>query len=254
MAGSWSRVWLALLLCGPAVVLGKYYGKLIGDLQSNAHGVKGKVYAANSTTLQLVDFSYDGSASEAYFAAGTSQGSVFLSDENGGTASLKRYNKRTFLLPLPVGTRVTDLDWFGVGPSDLQSTYGSLTVPAGFQAPAPVTLSPLKKRAHNVGSGPVVIMNHNTIFIPKFTYDGSGPDVYFLVGKGNKPTHKGATKIPTESGEIKLKAGYKGTDMLLRLPGSASFTDFDWFSVYCIRFEENFGDVTFPKNMNLPAV
>lgn len=253
MTGSWSRVLLALLLCGPAAVLGKYYGKLIGNLQTNAYGVKGKVYAANATALYLVDFSYDGSAPDAYFIAGTSGGPVFVPDESGGPTSLRKYNRKTFLLQLPAGTRVKDVNWFAVGPYDAQSTYGSVTVPASLQVPSEVTIGALSRKAHNVGSGPVVLRNHNTIYIPKFTYDGSGPDVYFLVGKGEKPTHKGATKIPTESGEIRLKKGYKGTDMTLRLPGSASFTDFDWFSVYCIRFEENFGDVKFPRNMNLPA-
>ncbi|XP_075551477.1 protein Skeletor, isoforms B/C-like [Dermacentor variabilis] len=121
------------------------------------------------------------------------------------------------------------------------------------KAAAPLTLPALTKRAHNVGSGPIVLKSKKKIFIPKFTYDGAGPDVYFLVGKGAKVTHKGATKIPTPTGETKIKKGYTGQDVTLTLPGSLTFNDVDWFAVYCITYEENFGDVRIPKNLNLPA-
>ncbi|XP_077541780.1 protein Skeletor, isoforms B/C-like [Haemaphysalis longicornis] len=125
--------------------------------------------------------------------------------------------------------------------------------PAAKAAAAPVTLSALVKRAHNVGSGPIVLKNKKTIFIPKFTYDGAGPDVYFLVGKGAKVTDTGATKVPTPTGELKVKKGYTGQDLTLTLPGSLTFNDVDWFAVYCISYQENFGDVRIPKNLNLPA-
>ncbi|KAK8778652.1 hypothetical protein V5799_020002 [Amblyomma americanum] len=123
---------------------------------------------------------------------------------------------------------------------------------AGTKAAAPVTLPALTKRAHNVGSGPIVLKSKKKIFIPKFTYDGAGPDVYFLVGKGAKVTHTGATKIPTPTGEVKIKKGYTGQDITLTLPGSLTFNDVDWFAVYCITYQENFGDVRIPKNLHLP--
>nr|XP_037291563.1 uncharacterized protein LOC119187527 [Rhipicephalus microplus] len=71
------------------------------------------------------------------------------------------------------------------------------------------TSSAHQESAH-VGSGPIVLKSKKKIFIPKLTYDGAGPDVYFLVGKGAKVTHKGATKIPTPTGETKIKKGYTG--------------------------------------------
>lgn len=51
----------------------------------------------------------------------------------------------------------------------------------------------------------------------------------------------------------KIKKGYTGQDVTLTLPGSLTFNDVDWFAVYCITYEENFGDVRIPKNLNLPA-
>uniref|UniRef100_A0A023G5K0 Protein to be involved in spindle matrix formation n=1 Tax=Amblyomma triste TaxID=251400 RepID=A0A023G5K0_AMBTT len=145
---------------------------------------------------------------------------------------------------------ISGVRWSPIGGRSARSPLPAAK--AGSKTIAPVTLPALTKRAHNVGSGPIVLKSKKTIFIPKFTYDGAGPDVYFLVGKGAKVTHKGATKIPTPTGEVKIKKGYTGQDITLTLPGSLTFNDVDWFAVYCITYEENFGDVRIPKNLQLP--
>lgn len=49
-----------------------YYGTKIGDLKVYAHGIKGTVYAIDETTLFVRDFSYDGTAPDAYFWVGNS--------------------------------------------------------------------------------------------------------------------------------------------------------------------------------------
>ncbi|XP_002400877.2 protein Skeletor, isoforms B/C [Ixodes scapularis] len=148
-----------------------------------------------------------------------------------------------------------DIRWSHTGtPVAQRAARSPLPAATKVGTAGPVTLGGLTKRAHNVGSGPVVLKNKRTIQITKFTYDGSGPDVYFLVGKGPKVTHTGATKVPTASGEVKLTKGYTGEDITLTLPGSLTFNDVDWLSVYCIRYQENFGDVRIPKNLNLPSV
>ena len=38
----------------------KYYGKELGSFKTLEHGVRGKVYAVDSRTLYIKDFSYDG--------------------------------------------------------------------------------------------------------------------------------------------------------------------------------------------------
>lgn len=37
-----------------------YYGKLIGELKTNAHDVSGMVFAATDDTFYIVNFNYDG--------------------------------------------------------------------------------------------------------------------------------------------------------------------------------------------------
>ena len=39
-----------------------YYGKLIGTLDSDYHGIRGDVYAVDARTLFVKGFSYDGTA------------------------------------------------------------------------------------------------------------------------------------------------------------------------------------------------
>ncbi|UYV60884.1 hypothetical protein LAZ67_1002667 [Cordylochernes scorpioides] len=47
--------------------------------------------------------------------------------------------------------------------------------------------------------------------------------------------------------------GYRGRDVLLRLPGNLTVFDISWLSVYCISFRENFGHVTIPRDVSVPA-
>lgn len=146
---------------------------------------------------------------------------------------------------------VRDVRWHTTGQRAARSPLPAAAV-AKAAAVGPVTLSSIQTHAHRVGSGPVVLKNKRTMFIPKFTYDGAGPDVYFLVGKGAKITDKGATKVPV-AGQTKITKGYGGEDLTLTLPGALTFNDIDWLSVYCIEYQENFGDIRFPKNLNLPS-
>ena len=82
-------------------------------------------------------------------------------------------------------------------------------------------------------------------------YDGAAPDAYFLMGTGNKPNQHGV-KIPDENGSLRKLRGYGGQDITLRLPDNYTIFDFDWFSLFCIRYKENFGHVVIPKYLNVP--
>jgi len=85
-----------------------------------------------------------------------------------------------------------------------------------------------------------------------FKYDGSGPDVFFWVGKGARPNKKGKI-IADETGSKDVLLGYKGKDITLKLPSGMSFNDIDWISVWCRRYGINFGHVNIPKNLKLTS-
>lgn len=45
---------------------------------------------------------------------------------------------------------------------------------------------------------------------------------------------------------------YSVRDITLTLPSSISATDLKWLSMFCIAYNHNFGEVTFPANLNVP--
>lgn len=47
-----------------------YYGSFIGKLNQFAHGIKGRAYAVDDTTIFIKGFSYDGTGPTAYFWIG----------------------------------------------------------------------------------------------------------------------------------------------------------------------------------------
>lgn len=52
----------------------------------------------------------------------------------------------------------------------------------------------------------------------------------------------------------RIKRGFNGESIKLTLPGELTVFDIDWFSIYCIRYEENFGHIILPDDLNVPAV
>ncbi|KAI5706345.1 hypothetical protein M8J75_007174 [Diaphorina citri] len=92
----------------------------------------------------------------------------------------------------------------------------------------------LKDYAHNI-RGTVYATDENTLFIKSFSYDGTGPDAYFWVGK-DPPV---------------LKA-YQKADIILKLPNGMRIKDIKWLSVWCRRFTVNFGDIFIPPNLDVP--
>ncbi|XP_013780945.1 protein Skeletor, isoforms B/C-like [Limulus polyphemus] len=126
-------------------------------------------------------------------------------------------------------------------------------IPNGFQPPKEYPVGAIPQFGHGTHSGTVVIKDVKTIFVPNLYYDGAAPDAFFLVGKG-QPNPKG-TKVPDENGSLKKLSGYQGKNVTLRLPGDITVFDIEWFGLYCISFEENFGHVNIPdhEKLNIPA-
>lgn len=45
---------------------------------------------------------------------------------------------------------------------------------------------------------------------------------------------------------------YADRDVLLTLPSAISATELKWLSMFCISYSHNFGEVTFPDDLNVP--
>ena len=49
-----------------------------------------------------------------------------------------------------------------------------------------------------------------------------------------------------------LKKGYTTQTITIAAPEGTNIADYDWFSVYCVLADENFGSVLIPNNLSVP--
>ena len=113
-------------------------------------------------------------------------------------------------------------------------------------------------------AGTIYARNETTLVIQDFKYDGTGPDAFFLVGTRGTPSRAG-TILPypfngtfygydDQSAPI-IKGSFIGDkDITLTLPKYLKATNIKWLSVWCRRFNQNFGDVMFPENLSLDDI
>ncbi|XP_076317148.1 protein Skeletor, isoforms B/C-like [Tachypleus tridentatus] len=231
----------------------KYFGTYIGDFKTNAHEVRGKVYAASSTTFYISEFYYDGKGPDAVFWVGNTehpspQGEI-VPNNLGSEKNIGTKSNRNITITLPTGKTINQFKWLSVWSRQEAFDYGHVVIPKDFVSPVEQSIGPLKSLAHGVRADSVVIKDTKTIYLSNFYYDGSAPDTYFLVGSG-KP-NGGGTKVPDETGSLSKIKGYNGKDISLRLPGILTVFDINWLSIYCILASESFGQVYIPDRQNL---
>lgn len=56
-----------------------------------------------------------------------------------------------------------------------QANFGDLIIPQNLVIPAPVEIGRIPTKEHGVSSGPVMVVDTQTLLVPEFTYDGLGP-------------------------------------------------------------------------------
>ena len=116
----------------------------------------------------------------------------------------------------------------------------------------PLRIGEFTNYHHDIG-GTVYILDNETLFIKGFTYDGTGPDAFFFVGKDGTPSSEG-TIIPypdnskcysydDESAPL-LTQAFNGQDITLKLPCSLdTYRDVKWISVWCRAYSMDFGSL-----------
>ncbi|XP_018057945.1 PREDICTED: protein Skeletor, isoforms B/C isoform X5 [Atta colombica] len=243
-----------LLITVAQICSGAYYGKLIGKLSELQHGVSGEVYAVDARTLFIKDFTYDGEGPAAFFYAGNSKGpgnnGFRVRDERGTTNLLKRYRKKDITLTLPDGKTLNNIKWFSVWCDEFSVNFGDVRIPRGFDYPKPQKLKALSG-IHGVSSEPVVIVDAQTLLIPRFSYDGEAPDAKFWVGAGSTPSSQGI-RVPDENGKEQPLRRYDRKTIVLTLPADLTVHQLGHFGVWCEAFAVDFGHVQIPHSLNIP--
>merc|ERR1711971_482991 len=102
-------------------------------------------------------------------------------------------------------------------------------------------------------SGEAFAVDSETILIKGFTYDGEGPDTFFLAGSSGRPSRSGEWVLPWPADGKKydynddiplIKRSFDGSeDITLKMPPGADVKDIKWISVWCRDFNVNFGHV-----------
>ncbi|XP_046668764.1 protein Skeletor, isoforms B/C [Homalodisca vitripennis] len=236
-----------------------YYGRLIGQLQEYAHGIKGTVYAVDESTMFVKGFSYDGTGPDAFFWVGNTarpspDGYIvpYPEDYIGREPPiLNAYNKTDVILRLPNGKRIRDMRWLSVWCRRFTVNFGDVFIPSNLEVPKARVLPEFRRLAHGLRSGNITVLDAKTFYIPNLHYDGAGPDAYFWVGNGTEPTPLGI-KVANEMGSLEPLRGYQGEDIEIQLPGNLTVYDIDWLAVWCVQYRHNFGHVNIPKDLDVP--
>lgn len=97
----------------------QHYGLLINKFNVYHHSVSGSVYAVNSTTLFIKDFTYDGLGKDTYFwggstGTGPSPNGFIIPDQHGRTNVLTKADNKDFTLTLPDNKHISEVRWIAV--------------------------------------------------------------------------------------------------------------------------------------------
>lgn len=155
------------------------------------------------------------------------------------------------MLRLPEGRTVRDIRWLSVWSGQLHSSLGHIIIPPDIPVPSTLELPPLTTLAHGVRSGPITVVDAQTLLVPDFWYDGEGPTAFWWVTRGTRQSPLGL-RLKDENGTAKPLRAYRGETVLITFPDSKSIYDFDWFGVWCERFQVDFGHVSLPKHIRVP--
>uniref|UniRef100_A0A1I7XN06 DM13 domain-containing protein n=1 Tax=Heterorhabditis bacteriophora TaxID=37862 RepID=A0A1I7XN06_HETBA len=234
------------------------YGVFIGELPNLADGdVKGKVYVVNDTTLQIINFTYNGNAPDLYFwldhkETPTNDGVKIPSFEYGITPLGPYNNANRVVLILPGLHKLNNFRSFALYCYKYEHNFGSILIPENLVIPKPRFLSSeLRGSRYSVGSGPILVVDRRTIKIFGFTFDADkAPDGYFFVGRGPNVAHDAGVKVPIRGRDTPelitaMNERYRGgQDMIIDLPDEYDINHIDWLAIYCYKFRVDFGHVT----------
>ncbi|KAH8374669.1 hypothetical protein KR200_003355, partial [Drosophila serrata] len=236
-----------------------YYGSYVGEFTNFAHGIKGRIYAVDESTLFVKSFAYDGTGPDAFFWVGKTprpspDGYIIpYPEEYMGMDPpiLQAHNGTDILLRLPMGKRIKDIRWLSVWCRRFTVDFGEVFIPPNLDVPKPRVLPEFKRLAHGLRSSNISVLDARTFYIPNLHYDGAGPDAYFWVGNGSEPNIMGI-KVPNEVGSLEPLRGYQGEDIEIQLPANLTVYDIDWLAVWCVEYRHNFGHVYIPRDLDVP--
>ncbi|GFS78254.1 hypothetical protein NPIL_520601 [Nephila pilipes] len=252
---------MLLLVAGTALVLwggvdcAPYFGSEIGAFKTHAHDVAGRIYAVDDRTIYIKGFTYDGQGPDAFFWGGSTSkpdaSGFIIPDEKGKKVPLQEYRNQDLLLRLPAGKTLRNIKWIAVWCRKFYANFGDVFIPTGLAIPRPMEIGKLPTLEHGVSSGPVLVVDTQTLLVPDFTYDGKGPAAYWWVSRGSRQ-HPRGLRLADENGSYAPLPRYTGKTVVITLPAEYTIYDFDWIGVWCEEARVDFGSVRLPQDLVVP--
>lgn len=237
---------LAVLLVALALtwegVSGKYYGKLIADLQDTKHGVEGKVYCVGEKQVAIVGLKYDGSGAGVAFWVGKTESKPGETGTpvpfQGKTDNLQAFNGDTVVLDLPEA--ITGYKYIGLWSQTEKESFGHAVIPEAFPVPAAQTLeNPFDGALNGITATGAILNDSRTILLQGFKFDGS-PGAYFAAAP---EVDSKASLLVKLTPEKELKQKQEGEDVTATLPEDKDWTEFKLFHVYDFNDDKSLGQV-----------
>lgn len=215
------------------------------ELSTLSHDVRGVVTVVDSDTIRVDNFYYDGLGIEVYFvlASGNSNSAFSNGLLVGADLVGSVFNNDSLVIDLPPGESTSDYRAVSVWCTAAGANFGS----GLFEHPRTGWQADLVTMAHAV-DGIVTIVDHNTIRIDDFDYDGAGFEVYVILASEN--TNASISTGLRVSGNI-VGTPLSGASVTYDLPAGETVDGYDAVAVWCAVIGQNFGSGEFESVFTL---
>jgi len=219
------------------------------ELSTIAHSVSGVVSVVDQDTIRVDNFNYDSFGIEVYFylAANESNNAIANGLAVGPDLVGTVYDNDTLIMDLPAGETVDSYSAVSVWCVPAGANFGSGT----FEHPRAGETTTLSELAHQV-AGQATIVDHNTVRLDNFSYDGLGFEVYAILGTENT---NAAFANGLRISDNLLGTAYNNDTLVLDLPPGETIDGYHGITIWCVVIGMNFGSGEFasPLAMTPPS-
>lgn len=207
-----------------------------------AHIAQGIATIVDERTIHVRHFTYDGTAPLVYFYLGADNThAAFANGIAIGPVLGRAYADEEITVQLPPGQSLDGYTAISVwcAAFNVSFTSASFVPPTYARACQTASLAP---GAHDA-QGVATILDHRTIRVDHFTYDGTAPAVYFYLGTENT---NAALKAGVAIGP-RLTRPYNDETITVELPAGQSLDGYRALSVWCAAVSVSFTSAEFTR-------
>jgi hypothetical protein len=209
------------------------------ELSTLAHGVRGVVTVVDSDTIRIDNFYYDGQGIDVRIYLGTADTQAAFTNGLSVGPDLvgAPYVNASLMMDLPAGETTEDYKAVSVWCVAANANFGS----GSFEHPRTGWQADLITKGHGV-DGIVTIVDHNTIRLDEFDYDGGGFEVYvFLAEEDTNASIPNGLRVSPDL----FGTAYNNATLTFDLPAGETVDGYDAVGVWCVVVGQNFGSGSF---------